>query len=167
MPILVLSSLTLDYLIKYSKSRKTIGISVDKKNGLTISAPEDTSINEIESMLKSKQEWILNNINGFKEVLPSPKPKEFVSGERLHYIGRTYRLGIIRTNSNKVNFRFYQGKFEVTIPDDGKDYSEKIKQKAIKWYREKALEKISSRVDFYKSKIGKSPIDVRIKQFNA
>ena len=88
MPKSVLSSLNVDYQIKYSTRRKTIGISVDKKNGLIISAPKGTPLDEIEKLMKSKQQWIVNNINGFKEVLPSPRPKEFVSGERLLYIGR-------------------------------------------------------------------------------
>ena len=47
------------------------------------------------------------------------------------------------------------------------NYADKIKAKAIKWYKQKALEKLSSRVEFYQLKVGKSPRKVSVRQFSA
>jgi len=162
-----LSSLNVEYQIKYSNKRKTIGISVDKKQGLLVSAPQGTPIDEIETIIESKNQWIHDKLDGFNNILSAPKSKEFVSGERLLYIGRSYRLQIKRTDTKKVDFKFHRGKFLATIPDDGKNYSDKIRMKTIKWYRDKALEKIMTRIDYFKPKIGKTPKQVRIKQFKA
>ncbi len=165
MPILELPSQKLNYQIKFSKKRKTIGISVDRDNGLSVYAPEGTSQSEINQILMKKQNWITQKIQIFSEVLPPPPPKEFVSGERLPYIGRYYRLQVERKDTKSVKFEFHRGKFIATVPNTGEKYSENIKKLAIKWYKNQALKKIQNRVDIYAPKVGEYPTKIRIRNF--
>lgn len=167
MPTLELSSRKLDYQVTYSKKRKTIGIAVDRVNGLSVSVPEGTPLNEINHVLLKKQDWIVQKIQEFSEILPPPPPKEFVSGERLPYIGRSYRLRVERRETDTIEFKFSHGKFIVSIPSREKHDIEKIRREVIRWYKNRALEKIQSRVEFYAPKVGEWPIGIRVKDFRA
>ncbi len=167
MPTVELSSQKLDYQITFSKKRKTIGISVDRTNGLSVSVPEGTPLNEINHILLKRQDWIVQKIQGFSEILPPPPSKEFVSGERLPYIGRSYRLQVEKKEIDSVQFQFSRGKFIVSRPVSDKHDRERIREKAIGWYKKRAFEKIRSRIEFYAPKVGEWPTEIRVKDFKA
>lgn len=164
---LVFDSSKISYNIKYSSKRKTIAIQIDPVKGLIILAPKGTPIEEIHKVLQVKEDWITTKIEKSKEILPAPKSKEFVSGERLDYIGRSYRLQICKEISKNIRFTFYRGKFLVYSSGDNREYSNKIRKKVISWYREHALVKLKERVEFYAPKVGKFPKEVRVKEFKA
>ena len=46
---------------------------------------------------------------------PKPAPKEFMSGEKLPYLGRRYRLQVTTKDAQGVSVRLYQGKFEIDV----------------------------------------------------
>lgn len=95
------------YIIKYSSKRTTITIQVDPVIGLIVVAQKGTTSREINQLLQKKENWIIKNIEKSKEILPAPKPKEFVSGERFEYIGRSHRLQVIKGDTKKVDFKLH------------------------------------------------------------
>lgn len=161
MPLAELTS-RLEYELTYSKRRKTIAITVDRQ-GLSVTAPEGTPPEEIEQLLARKEGWIRQKLRLMSQVLPAPPPKEFVSGERLTYIGRSYRLQV--NEGDTVSFRYHRGSFIAQAP---KPFDrERIRQKAVEWYRSRALAKFSERVEFYAPKVGKHPKEIRVRDFKA
>ena len=102
------------------------------------------------------------------KIKPAPKEKEFMTGEKLPYLGRRYRLEVNPAEISIVEVKLYQGKFIIDYPVDIEDKEEqrreKIRVALIDWYREHAKEKINERVDKYKIKLDVEPNNVVVKK---
>lgn len=161
-----LSNNTVEYDVVYSNRRKTIGLIMDKQ-GLVIRAPPDADLDEITSVIQKREDWILTQIKEFEKIEDAPKPKQFISGERLLYIGRSYQFILQRQDTKKVSFGFKKGKFVAIIPNDGQDYSDTIRKKAVLWFKAKALVKLKERASIYTPKVGKRPTEIRVRKLKA
>jgi|GEM_PF-5205210 len=91
MEVIQFGNSTIEYEVIRS-SRKTIGFEVNPEKGVLIRSPENLSSNRIKELVKKKAGWILEKQEKLNEVKPKPVPKEFMSGEKLPYLGRRYRL---------------------------------------------------------------------------
>jgi len=148
--------------------RKTMGIIVDHERNLIVRSPKNTAETKIEEVLKKKINWILSKLKEMDKIKPAPKEKEFMTGEKLPYLGRRYRLKVNQAEISKVEVKLYQGKFIIDYPVDIEDKKEqrreKIRAALIEWYREHAKEKINERVDKYKVKLDVEPNNVVVKK---
>ena len=148
-------------------SRKTVGVIFDPEKGVIIRAPEKVNKNKIQNIVKKKSNWILKKIEEHEKIKGKPKQKEFLSGEKLSYLGRRYRIKSEEIkNSKKVKIKFYQGKFIIKTGDklSKKAREQKVREKLIEWYKEHGKEFIQKRVDKYTKKLGISPNKIRIKK---
>jgi len=126
--------------------RKTIALQITDDAMLIVRAPFDVDEKTIEKVVLKHKEWIERKK---KEILsrdPKFSRKEFVNGEGFLYLGRYYRLRIVDDQDEPLKFDngFYLSK----------KYLPQAKEIFIKWYKEKAYEKISKRVQFYAQKRG-------------
>ncbi|MFW6029301.1 MAG: M48 family metallopeptidase [Halanaerobiales bacterium] len=157
-------------------NRKTLGIVIDPEKGVLVRSPENLSEDKIHKVVSDKSTWILEKLDKVAEIKDKPVPKEFMSGEKLSYLGRKYRIKVLskidrnlKNKLSKVKVKFYKGKFIIEIPDSLHDINEEerieaIRDELIKWYRKHAKIKIQERVDKYKGKIGIEPNIVRVKK---
>jgi len=164
-----MQSITLgDKVINYDvvrSDRKSMGILVDPDEGVIVRPPRNVSEEEIKKIVKKKSSWIMKKLDKISEIKPAPTPLEFMSGEKLMYLGRRYRLKVQEHDKKEVKVKFYQGKFIIKEPAGLKDNRrEIIKAKVMEWYRERADKKIKERVDKYKDKIGVEPNNVKVKK---
>lgn len=107
-------------LIKYKiirTNRKTMGIIIDNNKNLIVRSPEDTAETKIEEVLNKKTSWILSKLKEMNKIKPAPKEKEFMSGEKLPYLGRRYRLEVSPAEISKSEVKLYQGKFIINYPE--------------------------------------------------
>ena len=165
MHTLKLYSQEVKFSIVSSNKRRNMSLVVTKQNGLQAKVPLNTSLQIIEKFIKNKEEWVINQLNEFDKMESFSAPKEFVSGERLPYIGRSYRLQVTKTDCKQTEFHFDRGKFIATIPNNKNSHFTEIKYKTMKWYHERALVKLKERIDFYSPKVGKAPTNVKVKEF--
>ena len=144
---------TVIHYILYKQARKDIKISVDLVNGVEIYTPEKIDEGKIAEIIKKKAPWITNKLQELNEVQTSVQPKEFVSGEKLPYLGRHYRLKVYKEPFPKALFQFKQGRFIATVPRDWKQdqIQQDLEQKLIAWYRHHGLRKITERAKEYQS----------------
>ena len=91
--------------------RKTMGIIVDHERNLIVRSPKNTAATKIEEVLKKKTTWILSKFKEMDKIKPAPKEKEFMTGEKLPYLGRRYRLEVNPAEISKVEVKLYQGEF--------------------------------------------------------
>jgi predicted metal-dependent hydrolase len=81
------------FTLERTARRKTISVAVGLE-GVRVLAPSGTSTIRIEKTVKDKGAWILKKLATYSDLGIALPPREFVSGEAFHYLGRPYWLKI-------------------------------------------------------------------------
>lgn len=142
-----------------------MGIEVNSASGVTVLAPEDLNEEKILEFVGKKAGWIIERQEKIKNR-DSNLAKEFVSGEAFSYLGKEYRLKIIRAASEKVGkCEFDNGRFRIEISPSLDDEKRKmaVKEALLGWYLKKAQEKIRWRIHYYSGMVGRKPEFIEIK----
>lgn len=106
---------------------------------LVVRAPMLTPLKFIESVVEKQRGWIERKR---EQILKRgiPKPKQFIEGEELLYLGRTYRFSV-------------HAGWEIELKDDALFFPEKHLKKAkhqvIQWYKEQAFAVITEMAQHY------------------
>lgn len=126
--------------------RKTISLQMTDDATLVVRAPFEVNEQTIKNVVIKHTEWIEKKK---KEILardPKFAKKEFVNGEGFLYLGKFYKLTIV--NEQDIPLVFNNGFFLL------KDYVPVAMKLFTDWYKERAYEKISERVEWYAKKRG-------------
>ena len=146
----------LAYTIKRSDKRRKLTISVERDRRVVVHAPESMSDEKIRQVVESKRRWIYEKMGHPQKYqeLPHAPGKELVSGESALYLGRQYRMEVVKTGLPDVQFaqRFL-------IPAAQK---EKREEALREWYTRKAKEKIMPRVKRHAGEIGVDAAEIKI-----
>lgn len=130
---------TIKFKVHYS-SRKTLGIEVHPDQSIKVIAPNGAKISRILNRVENKAPWIQKQVRKFEKVEKREIPKEFVSGENIFYLGRQYRLKVIKGDSGvKLSGKFLW----LSIPD--KENKTLASQLIEDWYKQHALKKLNDR----------------------
>ena len=92
--------------------------------------------------------------------------KEFVSGESFPYLGKNYRLKIVRSSvATEGRCKLVNGRLLVETNGESNSESEKtaVRKALIEWYFEHAENKVKERLGRFAQQIGKWPASVEIK----
>lgn len=125
---------TITYSLEYS-DRKTLGIKVNPASKVLVTAPINTKLEAIETKLKTKAQWILQQQAFFLSFHPLTPERLYVSGETHLYLGRQYRLKITESKTNSIQLK--AGYFHISTTD--KRNKTAIEQQLKNWYTAKAL----------------------------
>jgi len=126
--------------------RKTIALQITDNATLIVKAPLETNEEVINKVITKHLRWIEKKKNEVLSRDPQFTKKEFLNGEGFLYLGKSYKLYIV--NEQDMPLKFDNAYFLL------KDYQPMAKQLFINWYKEKAYEKISERVQWYARKRG-------------
>lgn len=137
-------TLKIDKIIR--SKRKTIALQVTDDATLIVRAPFDVSEETIKKVVTKHIRWIEKKKNEVLTRDPHFAKKEFVNGEGFLYLGKSYKLYIV--NEQDTPLKFNNGFFLL------RDYQPMARQLLISWYKERAYEKISERVQWYAQKRG-------------
>jgi predicted metal-dependent hydrolase len=99
---------------------------------------------DIEVALDKKAHLIRKKLSYFEQFDP-PIVHNYENGETFYYLGRQYRLKIIASNQSRI--RLIGKWFVAELPDP--EHKDKIKIMLDKWFRTKAVYKISERMQKY------------------
>lgn len=149
-------AMKLAYTIQRSAKRLKLTISVERDRSIVVHAPEGISEEKIRQVVESKRQWIYEKMAHPQkyQVLPHPPGKELVSGESALYLGRQYRIEVVKAGLAEIQFlqRFF-------IPaTQGKKREEALRE----WYIGKAKEKIIPRVKIHAHELGVNISGVKI-----
>jgi hypothetical protein len=142
------------YSLKRS-DRETVSIYVERDGSVSVLAPEQIEINQLNEVLEHKRYWIHKSLSELDELNRTRVEREFVNGEGFLYLGRSYRLKI-RKNL-KTPLSLYQGYFFLD-----RDYVEKARNLFIDFYKEKGKKHIPARVEWFKDRLGAKPEVIRV-----
>ena len=164
MPYIKYGNTEIHYAL-YKQDRKDVRIVVDLVNGVVIYAPEEKSDKKIHDILSSKARWIHEKTQELDQVKIDVSPKEFVSGEKLPYLGRQYRLKVHRESQKSATIGFKQGKFIAVVPINWNQEKVQttLEDNLITWYRKHGLKKIQERAAYYEHLLGVEAKSIQLK----
>jgi predicted metal-dependent hydrolase len=125
--------------------RRTLGLEIASDARLIVRAPSRASMRDIHRAVSEKLPWILEKQRLTRERSSRAVNKQFVDGEMFMFLGREYRLSVVRELSRPFDF-------------DGNGFFAReeglasIKDIFTEWYRLKAFEIIESRARYYADK---------------
>ena len=156
---------TICYTLKESPNRKTLSISVNQ-SGVTVVSPPNIQLKKIEDALYKKGPWIIKQLSDFQEMHERVKLKSFISGEKLPYLGRHYRLKVQKTDRTIPSLRFHQGRFcgEVHHSCREEEYRNLLRPHYIQWVKRKGDAFTKDRVKPFTIKLQKAPKNIVIKE---
>lgn len=135
----------LEYEIKFSK-RKTLNITVERDRKIIVRAPLNLSLDKIEEIVQSKRQWLKEKINHTQKYPVDIKPKEFISGETLLYLGRNYQLLVVDEPIEGIEFN---QRFRIS-----RENQEAANKLFKAWYMKQALSKIEPLAKMYAINLG-------------
>lgn len=136
--------------------RKTLAISVHPDLSVIVKAPEGTKLEDIEKKVHNRSKWILNQQRRFAIYLPDVPPRKYVSGESHRFLGRQYRLKIIKISpTEKEHIKLTRQFLEVYTPDRNPPH---VRELVETWYREQANQIFEERLAACYSRLSRENI---------
>lgn len=124
---------TIDFSLLHC-DRKTMEITVYPDSSVIVKAPVHSDIALIEKKIMKRARWIFRQLNYFKQFNPKTPHRCYVNGETHLYLGKQYRLKLIKGESNSV--KLSRGFFHITCQSE--PMPEVVKKLLNQWYLEKA-----------------------------
>lgn len=132
----------LEYCLRFS-DRETVEISVHPDRSILVVAPEGSSTEDVERVLRRRARWILRQQRYFEQFVPRTPPRQYVSGETHLYLGRQYRLKIVE--AEKTGVKLIAGRLKLTTPTP----ADTVRNGALltAWYLGRARVKFPERLE--------------------
>jgi predicted metal-dependent hydrolase len=132
----------LAYSVRRTGRRRTVGIIVEPDGHVAVLAPTSATPKRIEQILRRHLTWIRRQRRAVEALPPPPLPREWVNGETHRYLGRQYRLKIVRGHEPSVKLL---GRYFVVATSETADRSE-VQTLMETWYRRHARVVLATRV---------------------
>ena len=156
-----------EYEIIRRLRRRTASICVKADNTVIVSVPALLSQKKINQLVQEKSDWIQRRLKINHEMRQKFKPKAYVSGEALPYLGRNYRLQLIEGVLKPASLS--RGRLVVQIPplDSGELRTAHIVEQLTNWYQKQALNHLTEKTEYFAESIGVTPADIRVKSYKS
>ncbi len=147
--------------IKKTNRKKTVSFQIEK-GIVKILVPKHLDKSRIDKLIKSKSKWIKTKLSKVDQILPYRK-KDYVSGEDFLYLGKHYRLKILK--GKKYNIELTDKYLKITIKSHTKD--NKIKRLLKKWYFNNADNYLSELTNEISKKTGLNYRSVKVRNYKS
>ncbi len=117
------------------QERKTLSLTVEPNCSIVLKAPLGIAEEKIDTFLKKKWQWLEKQLCFFSQFSTQEKQKMSLSGESHLYLGRQYKLLVVRGKSDHVTLSC--GKIQITTTNRVRD-SEYNKKLLDTWYKDRA-----------------------------
>ncbi len=150
MPEVYYGDKRIEYTIQENDGLKNHYITVEKGKGVVLKG-KPISQKEAEKLILKKARWILGKL----ELVRSIGVEDIVTGTRLPYLGKKYYTEIYQNpDAEKTQVEFNYSKFKITVPSNIKDIQPEIHNALDIFYRLKAKEKITPRIENWSEETG-------------
>jgi predicted metal-dependent hydrolase len=122
-------NLVIKFYLLYG-DRKSLGITVQPDKIVYVRAPYGKSIEDVYKRVRKHAAWIIKKLNYFEQFQPLQPPRQYVSGETHLYLGRQYRLKVLKDNNESVKLI---GRF-IIVRTKHKDNRRKTEIMLGSWY---------------------------------
>jgi len=142
--------------VRYSTLRRTIGLTVERDGGLTVSAPEGSDLAALEAFVLQKRPWLYRKLAEKKALQRPVSAKQYISGEGFPYLGRSYRLLLV--DEQEVPLKLEAGRFRLRRSEAGAG-----RECFVRWYGGHARPWLWRRVEAFAPRMGVAPTGLEIR----
>ncbi len=145
------------YLLKYGGCEIPFHVNQSERSKLTINvfpemrveviAPSSKSLGEILTRVDRRAQWIVKQWRYFEKYQPTQPERLFVSGETHVYLGRQYRLKVLKAAVSSVKLIGRYFRVEHMNPGDSSGISDLLQE----WYFSHASALFTARIDYWLS----------------
>jgi predicted metal-dependent hydrolase len=156
------------FKIERSDRKKTVGIYVSPKADVVVRSPRSLKEERINELVRKRARWIIEKQEFIRTHSQLGSGKEFVSGEPFPYLGRQYRLKVIKPASREEEgCKLKNGRFLIGVNGDlnSAEIKGAVKKGLIDWYIERAKQTIPERLKVYACQLGEWPEHIQIKGY--
>lgn len=133
------------YQVTYADGRKSrVAIHVNPDGSVAVDAPNGFSEDTIKCAVQRRARWVINHVNEAQERYAPVRPKEYVSGEQVLYLGRRYVLKVIPVDGKPSPVKLRGNRLEVETANRNVD---DIRSRIRAWYRVKGRDYFARRID--------------------
>ncbi len=151
MPSVRYGTRVIEYTIQEKQELKSHYITVDRNAGVVLKGKPVNGTTADRLILK-KAKWVIDKLQIVKRI----DSGDIVTGSRISYLGRSYYVQlVVRASVKKVTVAFNHSKFTITVKSHSTSQKE-IMEALQLFYAEKAIEKITPRVEKLSQKTGLS-----------
>ena len=149
--VLIYGDARLAYRVQEDPSRSTrIAIHVEPDGAVVVDAPPGYTEEAVQQAVQKRARWITTNVTDAVQRFANVRPREYVSGEQVLYLGRRYILKVIIAAKPSKSAKLRGNRLEVESrtgePDD-------IKGRVRGWYRSKARDYLAQRLDLLSARL--------------
>ena len=122
----------ISYQVSYDDARKSrVAIHVNPDGSVAVDAPIGFSDESIKQAVQKRARWVVGHVSEARERYAQVRPREYVSGEQVLYLGRRYMLKVIPVDSKPAPARLRGNRLEVETTNGMED---DIKGRLRAWY---------------------------------
>lgn len=125
---------TIRYEVRFLASRQTLAIEVHPNGLVLVRAPTSCPKALIDERVRKRAAWISRQLAEFERYRPRTPTRQYVSGESHLYLGRQYRLKVLRHDI--VTVKLSRGQMIIGLPSAPDP--ERIKALLHRWYLDRA-----------------------------
>lgn len=145
---IVLNNKIIEYKVNYN-SKKNVNIRVKSDLTLNISAPRWVVKSELERIINTKSNWILENIERQRLIQRSKKVNIFENGHSIWFRGEKHRLFYRKSEENYV----YILEDQIIVFSKRSEDLEYTKKILLNWFRNMAKEDFTKALNKYRNKM--------------
>lgn len=138
-----------DELIVFTLCRQTsrvvprIAIHVEPNGRVKVDAPASTPIQDVFSAVRKRSRWISQHVATARARIAHVLPREYVSGESIHFLGKRYRLKVVVQTDVASDAKLRGAFVVVSVP---RHDAALIRACIDAWYRDRARKVFESRL---------------------
>lgn len=150
----------LEVQVRRSPRRKTVDLIVDRFGDVVINVPAALPRDELEAIVRRKQEWIYGKLEHKEEVLKPTGKREYVTGEGFYYLGRKFRLKLFdeKGSNSTPPLRLLNSRFWMI-----RSAAKKGQSHFIRWYTQRGKVWIPDAVSTLKDRVAAEPRTINIR----
>jgi predicted metal-dependent hydrolase len=118
-----------------------MAVTVHPDGRIEVVAPRGTDPKEVETRIRKRARWIVRQRLRFEQFHPRSKTRRYVGGETHLYLGRQYRLKLVKGEHDEVKLK--RGLLVVT--SRGRENARRVKELISAWYQKEAKARFAER----------------------
>lgn len=142
---IVLNGQPLDYRLRRSARRRSIGLKINS-DGLLVTAPPRATQKDIDEALIAKADWIFRYLD---QVDTLPKRQALGHGSVLSFLGEPHQLRVV---AGRRSIGREPGRITVALPDPSR--ADELPKLLERWYKSQAIPHYSTRARHYAERLG-------------